>query len=167
MSDRKDVIGKCYTYRGLKFYAQNGFICLHDEDSGEFFVLTRREFLERAAALSEEAKHLRVMMAQNPSKKWLPSDRVDLQNGVEFMVAAATEAKEQGDRTDPAVDAWFVRHRPHRKSKISLAGSGANFTTGKPGALQLGHNTGKHVSPDFSVSPGQSGKKKLILPGEF
>jgi len=166
MSDRKDVIGKCYTYRGLKFYAQNGFVCLHDEDTGEFFVLTRREFLERAQALSLEAKRLRSMAAENPDRKWMSQDRMDLQDGVDMMVAAAAEAKEQGDRTDPAVDAWFMRHRPHRKSLLSMA-SAVNFTTTAPGALPLGKDTGKHVKPDFSVSPGQSGKKKLILPGEF
>lgn len=167
MADRKDVIGKCYTYRGLKFYAQNGFVCLHDEDSGEFFVLTRREFLERAKALSEEAKKMRVMGATNPAQaKWISSDRMDLQDGVEMMVAAAAEAKEQGDRTDPEVDAWFARHRPNRKARLSLTGS-ANFSTPTPGALPAGKNTGKQVTPDFSVSPGQSGKKKLILPGDF
>jgi hypothetical protein len=166
MSDRKDVIGKCYTYRGLKFYAQNGFVSLHDEETGEFFVLTRREFLERAAALSQEVTQLRQMMTVNPSKKWLASDRVDLQNGVDMMIAAAREAKEQGDRTDPEVDAWFMKHRPNRKSRVSLA-SAANFSGALPGSLPIGKNTGKQVTPDFSVSPGQSGKKKLILPGDF
>lgn len=166
MADRKDVIGKCYTYRGLKFYAQNGFICLHDEDTGEFYILTRREFLERAAALSEEAKQLRAMMAANPSRKWMVQDRLDLQNGVDMMVAAAREAKEQGDRTDPKVDEWFIRHRPQRKSLLSMANT-ANFSTTTPGSLPLGRDTGRHVKPDFSVSPGQSGKKKLILPGDM
>jgi hypothetical protein len=166
MADRKDVIGKCYTYRGLKFYAQNGFVCLHDEDTGEFFVLTRREFLERAQALGREAQRLRTMMAENPDRKWMSQDRMDLQEGVDMMIAAAVEAKEQGDRTDPTVDAWFARHRPNRKSILSMANA-ANFNTATPGALPLGKDTGKHVKPDFSVSPGQSGKKKLILPGEF
>lgn len=166
MADRKDVIGKCYTYRGLKFYAQNGFVCLHDEATGEFYVLTRREFLERAAALGEEAKRMRTMMAANPSRKWLSQDRVDLQNGVDMMIAAAREAKEQGDRTDPKVDEWFIKHRPRRKSMFSMANA-ANFTSKTPGALPLGRDTGRHVKPDFSVSPGQSGKKKLILPGDM
>lgn len=167
MSDRKDVVGKCYTYRGLKFYAQNGFVCLHDEDTGEFFVLTRREFLERAQALSREAQRMRTMGAENPTQAgWISSDRMDLQDGVEMMVACAQEAKEQGDRTDPEVDAWFARHRPNRKSRLSLA-SAANFSTAVPGALPVGKNTGKQVTPDFSVSPGESGKKKLILPGDF
>jgi hypothetical protein len=166
MADRKDVVGKCYTYRGLKFYAQNGFICLHDEETGEYFVLTRREFLERAAALSAEIKQMRVMMTTNPSKKWLVQDRIDLQNGIDMMLAAAQEAKNQGDRTDPEVDAWYMRHRPNRKSLVSVSGA-SNFAGVSPGALPLGRDTGKHVSPDFSVSAGQSGKKKLILPGEF
>lgn len=166
MASRKDVVGKCYTYRGLKFYAQNGFVCLHDEATGEFFVLTRREFLERASALSAEAKQMRAMMAQNPDRRWISHDRMDLQKGVDLMVECAKEAQQQGDRTDPKVDAWFMRHRPHRKSAVSLA-SASNFSTSMPGSLPLGKNTGKQVNPDFSFPPGQSGKKKLILPGDF
>jgi hypothetical protein len=156
--------GKCYTYRKLKFYAENGFICLHDEDTGEFFVLTRREFLERAQAISEEAKRLRFMAAEHPSKAaWLSADRAELQIAVENMIAVTKEAKEQGDRDDPEVDAWFMRHRPGRKSKISMAG-GANFKAALPGALPTGKDTGKQVTPDFSIG---APAKKLILPGDF
>lgn len=163
MSAPQRKTGKCYSYRGLKFYAQNGFVCLHDEQTGEFFVLTRKEFLQRAQAISEEARRMRTMAAANPSKAaWLSADRIELQQAIENMVAVTQEAKEQGDRNDPAVDAWFRRHRPGRKSKISLA-SGANFTSTLPGALPLGKDTGKHVTPDFSVGA----PKKLILPGEF
>lgn len=158
-------IGKCHTFRGLKFYAQNGFICLHDEDSGEFYVLTRREFLQRAQALSDEAQRLRHIMAANPSKKWLVADRLELQQAVEDMLAVVYDAKEQGDRTDPAVDAWFMRHRPHRRGKISLA-SGANFSVNTPGPLPQGQNTGKHVTPDFTMKAGQKAPSKLILPGD-
>lgn len=155
--------GKCYSYRGLKFYAQNGFICLHDEQTGEFYVLTRKEFLQRAAAISDEAKRLRHIAAENPSKAaWLSADRAELQQAIEEMLACTNDAKEQGDRDDPAVDEWFRRHRPGRKSKISLA-SAANFTTGMPGSLPLGHDTGKYVTPDFTVG---AQPKKLILPGE-
>lgn len=157
-----DVTGKCYTYRDLKFYAKNGFVCLHDEQTGEFFVLTRKEFLLRAQALSDEAKHMREMAAENPSMKWLSSERAELQQAVENMIACTYEAKEQGDRDDPKVDAWFRRHRPHKRSKISLA-SAADFSTALPGALQQGPDTGKYVTPDFAAAPT---KKKLILPGE-
>lgn len=155
--------GKCYSYRGLKFYAQNGFVCLHDEQTGEFYVLTRKEFLQRAAAISDEAKRLRHIAAENPSKAaWLSADRAELQQAIEEMLACTNDAKEQGDRDDPAVDEWFRRHRPGRKSKISLA-SAANFTTGLPGSLPLGNDTGKYVTPDFTVG---AAPKKLILPGE-
>jgi hypothetical protein len=156
--------GKCYTFRGLKFYAQNGFVCLHDEQTGEFFVLTRREFLQRAAALSDEAKRMRHMAADNPSMKWISADRADLQLGIENMLACTREAKEQGDRTDPTVDAWFMRHRPHKRSKISLA-SAANFTTALPGVLPLGRDTGKYAAPDFTIDATPK-KPKLILPGD-
>lgn len=156
--------GKCYSYRGLKFYAKNGFVCLHDEQTGEFFVLTRKEFLQRAQAISDEAKRLRHMAAENPGKAaWLSADRAELQQAIENMVAVTHEAKEQGDRNDPAVDAWFMRHRPGRKSKISLA-SGANFTSALPGVLPLGKDTGKQVTPDFTIG---ARPKKLILPGDL
>lgn len=155
--------GKCYSYRDLKFYAQNGFVCMHDEETGEFYVLTRKEFLQRASAISDEAKRLRHMAAENPGKAlWLSADRAELQQAIDDMIACTQEAKEQGDRDDPAVDAWFMRHRPGRKSKISLAGA-ANFTTGLPGVLPRGKDTGKYVTPDFSAG---AAPKKLILPGE-
>lgn len=164
MADIQENSGKCYSYRGLKFYAKNGFICLHDEQTGEFYVLTRKEFLQRAAAISDEAKRLRHIAAENPDKAaWLSADRAELQCAIDNMVECTKEAKEQGDRDDPAVDAWFRRHRPGRKSKISLA-SAANFTTAAPGHLPLGRDTGRYVTPDFTA--GQA-PKKLILPGDF
>jgi hypothetical protein len=158
-----ETAGKCYTYRGLKFYAKNGFVCLHDEETGEFFVLTRKEFLQRAQAISDEAQRLRYMAAENPSKAvWLSADRMDLQQAIDNMIACTKEAKEQGDRDDPTVDEWFRRHRPGRKSKISLA-SAANFSSALPGVLPRGRDTGKIVTPDFTVG---NTPKKLILPGE-
>jgi hypothetical protein len=158
-----DTTGKCYTFRGLKFYARNGFVCLHDEQDGSFFVLTRKEFLERAAALSDEAKRLRQQAVQNPGKAWILADRLELQSAIENMVACCKDAKEQGDRNDPEVAAWFARHRPHARGRISMAGA-ANFAMPTPGALPLGQDTGKHVTPDFSLG---SSPKKLILPGAF
>lgn len=158
-----DTTGKCYTFRGLKFYARNGFICLHDEADGSFFVLTRKEFLERAAAISDEAKRLRQQAIANPGKAWINSDRLELQQAIENMIACCKDAKEQGDRNDPEVAAWFARHRPHTRSRLSMA-SAANFKTAAPGALPLGQDTGKHVTPDFTVG---AAPKKLILPGEF
>lgn len=158
-----DTTGKCYTFRGLKFYARNGFVCLHDEEDGSFFVLTRKEFLQRAAALSDEAKRLRQQATQNPGKAWILADRLELQSAIENMVECCKDAKEQGDRNDPEVSAWFARHRPHARGRVSMAGA-ANFATPTPGSLPLGKDTGKHVTPDFSVG---SNPKKLILPGEF
>lgn len=166
MPDLKKVTGKCYTFRGLKFYAENGFVCLHDEDTGEFYVLTRKEFLLRAQALSEEAARLRHVAASNPDKAgWLSADRAELIRAIEEMVACTNEAKEQGDRTDPDVDAWFMRHRPTRKSRVSLV-SAANFKTAAPSALSRGRDTGKYVTPDFTMGATHTAPKKLILPGD-
>lgn len=156
--------GHVYKYRGLRFYAKNGFICLHDEDDGSFFVLTRKEFLQRAAALSDEAKRLRHIAAENPGRPWLAADRMDLQSAIENMIAACREAADQGDRNEPEVAAWYAKHRPHARSRVSMA-SAANFTTTQPGTLPRGKDTGKLVTPDFSV--GVNSPKKLILPGDF
>ncbi len=158
-----DVRGKCYTFRDLKFYARNGFVCLHDEEDGTFLVLTRREFLERAQALSAEAKRLRQQAADNPGRAWIVSDRLELQRAIENMVACCVEAKEQGDRDDPEVAAWFMRHRPHTRSRVSMANS-ANFKMDTPGELPVGKDTGRHVTPDFSLG---AKPKKLLLPGDF
>lgn len=159
--------GKCYTYRGLKFYAENGFISLHDEATGEYFVLTRKEFLLRAQALSEEAAKLRHLGAENPSKAgWFSEDRSDLIQAVENMIACTQEAKEQGDRTDPEVDAWFRRHRPTARSRIAVP-SAANFVANTPGAMPLGKDTGKRASPDFTMDVPIGAPKKLILPGDL
>lgn len=165
MADLKTVTGKCYTFRGLKFYAQNGFVCLHDENTGEFYVLTRREFLQRAQALSEEASRMRKVSAENPGKKWVSVDRAELVEAIEQMIACTNEAKEQGDRNDPKVDEWFMKHRPNRRSRISLA-TAADFTTALPGPLPRGKETGKYVTPDFTISEPVAAPKKLILPGE-
>ncbi|NDD52537.1 hypothetical protein EBZ39_01440 [bacterium] len=159
------VTGKCYTFRGLKFYAKNGFVCLHDESTGEFFVLTRKEFLQRAQALSDEVKRLRHIAAVTPAKAaWLSADRMDLQCAIDNMIECTKEAKEQGDRNDPAVDAWFMRHRPGRRSKISLTNN-ANFKSAPPAELPRGKDTGKYVTPDFSATAAPA--KKLILPGDY
>jgi hypothetical protein len=58
-----------------------------------------------------------------------------------------------------------MKHRPTRKSRISLV-SAADFKTSLPGSLPLGRNTGKHVTPDFTMGATQNTPKKLILPGE-
>lgn len=167
MVDTAQKTGKCYTYRGLKFYAQNGFVCLHDEENGDFFVLTRREFLQRAQALSDEAQRLREMGAINPSKAaWLSEDRVQLIRAIESMVECTKEAKEQGDRTDPEVDAWFLKHRPTKRSRIALPGN-VNFSTAVPGPLPRGKDTGKRAPPDFTICEPASQPKKLILPGDM
>ena len=166
MSDLKKVSGKCYTFRGLKFYAQNGFVCLHDEDTGEFFVLTRKEFLQRAQALSDEAARLRHVAAENPGQAaWMSADRSELILAVENMIACTREAKEQGDRTNPTVDEWFRKHRPHKRSRIALPGN-VNFSSTLPGDLPRGRDTGKQVTPDFTIGESSSQPKKLILPGE-
>lgn len=156
---------KCHTYKGLKFYAKNGCICLHDEEDGSFFVLTVREFLQRAKALSEEVEKLRKLAAANPLKLRYAEERLELQRAIDNMLECCKEAKNQGDRHDPKVAAWFARHRPHARGRSRR---GVRYASALPGPLPLGQDVGRYATPDFAVKPGIAtpAKPKLILPGE-
>lgn len=139
----------------LQFYAMNGHICLHDETTGEYITITRREWLQRAEALAEDIRQTRSTDGRVSSER-----RFYLQQLVEKMIACAVEAKEQGDMFDPQVAAWFQRHRPSRRSRITLAS--LRYETNTPGGLPSGRITRETVRPDYTVSPSK--RSPLILP---
>lgn len=137
--------GKAYRYGNLSFYAMNGCICLIDEEDGDFQTLTRKEFLLRAQTLSEGAKRMGAS-----SHRWHYQDRTETQSVVADMIECCQEAADQGDHFDPAVAAWFTRHRPGRKSLVSMSGK-ANFSSGRPSRLPRGRHTGRTAVADFSA----------------
>ncbi len=150
------IAGKTFTYQDLKFYAMNGQICLHDEEDGDFRVLTCAEFKARADALNEEARQLKSSSKRSDYERRLLLFRV-----VEAMGACIAEAKNQGDHDDPMVSAWFRRHRPWARGRVSMSGA-LNFETKRPGALPRGRRAAPTVRPDrTSALPGA--RKKLIL----
>jgi hypothetical protein len=152
--------GTCYTYQDLKFYAMNGFVCLHDQEDGDFRVITRKEWLERADALSSEIKRLRKMATTSTSKAFY-DDACRLQKFVEDMIACAMEAGHQGDHTDPKVSAWFQKHRPWARGRSKGSHDPAKFDSKKPGALPVGNFTGRTTgAPDRSQRP--RGQRPLV-----
>lgn len=163
MATLKNVEGTCYSYQDLKFYAMNGYICLHDEKDGDFRVLTCREWLLRGQAFVEEIKRLRIIAAHNSDKrKVFYEDIQRLQTLVDNIIASTMEAKNQGDHDDPAVSAWFQRHRPWARGRTRQNNDPAKFETAKPGPLPLGNFTGRTTGPG-EKAPRPS--RKLLLPG--
>lgn len=163
------VDGKCYSYQDLKFYATNGYICLHDEEDGDFRVVTRREFLHRMEHISAEAAVLKI--ARKPSEA---EHRNQLQHLVADMIECCQEAKDQGDHEEPDVMAWFIRHRPGRKSSVSFGSPNI------PRPLPRGRFTGRTAKVDSSVYPaavsradlaavmrGEASPRKLLLPSDM
>lgn len=159
------VSGKCFSFGDLKFYAQNGCICMHDEEDGSFSVLTCEEFKTRAAAVNDQVKVLVRLATDTPSQKSLAEERDRLQRAVADMIECYWEAKEQGDHFDPAVMAWFCRHRPWARGRVSMNRS-ADFATPKPSAtLPVGRFTGRTTDvPSRSVTVPHERRRQLILP---
>ncbi len=154
--------GKCYSFRDLKWYAQHGCICVHDQRDGGMQVLTCEEWKERAAALNSQAQRLSKMSCENPGIRSLAEDRRFTQAAVADMIAAYYEAKNQGDHFDAKVAAWFLRHRPGRRSTSSLSRR-ADFVTGTPRPMPLGRRTGRTSQPDRVLVPDGLPKKIRIL----
>lgn len=150
------IAGKTFTYQDLKFYAMNGQICLHDEEDGDFRVLTCDEFKDRASALNEEARQLKSSAKRSDYER-----RMMLLRVVADMGECIAEAKHQGDHNDPIVSAWFRRHRPWARGRVSMSGA-LNFETRAPGPLPRGRRQAPLVRPDRTQSSGDT-KRKLIL----
>lgn len=170
--------GKTFTFRDLKFYAMNGMICLHDEEDGDFRVLTCKEFLHRAKSVGEDIRRLAVMQAENPSRRDLGELRREYQQCVDDMIECIADAKTQGDHTDPEVEAWFRRHRPWARGRTKAPSRHADFQLNRPSAkLPRGRFTGRTAAPGMRqaeyaratagaaiVGRGPQPARKLILP---
>lgn len=85
----------------LEFWAQDGLIALHDDGTGEFYVISCKDWLERAAALN-----------MHNNREMYSDTRIKIANVVDDMVKAAREAQRQGDPHDPKVMEWYNKHRP-------------------------------------------------------
>lgn len=169
--------GRNYRWRDLQWYAMNGFICLHDETDGEFKPLTCDEWAQRIASFREEFGKIKA-----DDGRFGIDRRRELQTLLEHMLAAYTEAKAQGDHMDPVVSAWFRRHRPWARSKVSMSGC-LDGSHGAPGGTPLGMSAAQAqraianrlrmargrfardlVRADKSI-PARPTRPQLLLPG--
>lgn len=85
-----DKTGKVYKYGNLRFWAQDGFIAIVNEITGELRFVSRKEFLQRAKVVNEAAK-------KNPFK----DERLKMIRFAENAIAACQEAYEQGNPLNP------------------------------------------------------------------
>lgn len=102
--------GKVYRFKApeaayeMRFWAQDGFICMVDEGDGQLLTVSPQEFADRAYAL-----YLQMQRMTHPSEK------LTIQRVIDNMKACAKEAIEQGSPTDPKVREYYATHHPKRK----------------------------------------------------
>lgn len=93
----------------MEFWAENGFCCMEDQATGEFYAVSVDEFAARAKAISD-------MASTEPFER----KRIMLQMASD-MCDCAKEAESQGNPFDPEVIAHYNRHRPRPSLVINRA----------------------------------------------
>jgi len=151
------IAGKSFRFEELSFYAMNGAVCVVDERDGDFKVVTRREWLHRTKSIGEEAAALKSSPKRSDYER-----RATLLRVYDDMLAAANEARDQGDHDDPIVSAWFRRHRPWARSSARL-GSHLNFSDGAPGRLTRAGVIGGEHRPSKTKQKSRTSRQRLIL----
>jgi hypothetical protein len=144
--------GTILKYEKLTFFACEGLIVLHDEREAaeDYNVILPDDFLERARELNRLGKEC----TSTDSQRSLRETGRKYMQGASDMRLAAKEAKDMGDPSDPAVQAFWARHRPGRKSRVSLRAGSDKAGYPQLPELPRGKNTGKTAAVD--------GKAKIV-----
>ena len=141
--------GRVFRFRDLVYWAYEGLIAMEDERNGDYLVIFPDDLMNRRAALKAMLKTI------SPSKGTAFEKDLyrDTKNVIDEMKQCVKEAKDMGDPSDPSVQAFYRRHRPGKKSTISLsAGTNKN---GYPtlSILPRGKFTGRTAKPDGIALP--------------
>jgi hypothetical protein len=143
-------------------------IAIYDEraPADGYHVVTPLEFWHRACALSENARSMRV-----DAMPWVRQEGRELMGSVNDMAAAVREARDMGDPSDPAVQAFWARHN---RSNSAMVGGPFTDAAGYPSlpSLSQGKFTGRTAPQgDTVVAAGAVAlrrrpvkTKRLILP---
>ena len=108
--------GPLRRHKKLVWFACEGFIALYDERTAEeqYEVITTNDFEYRAKQLAVLAKKMKV-----DQRKWMRQEGKEILRDCEGMLDSVREARAMGDPTDPAVQAFWAKHR--RRSTVSLS----------------------------------------------
>lgn len=142
--------GPLRRHKQMVYFACEGLIVVIDErpgkdHEGDYIVLRPSELEERARALAQFVKGWRT------GTPWQRQEHQLCTNAADEMLEAVKEARHMGDPSDPAVQAFWARHRG-RKSTVSLrAGTDAAGYPTLP-KLPKGKQTGKTAKTDRVIS---------------
>lgn len=148
------------------FFACEGLIANYDERTSQevFDVYTPDEFAARVRAVAREGTLMR-----KSDRKWMREEGVLLLRDCQALEEMIREAKEMGDPSSPAVQAFWARHR--RNSTIRLSVSAGSNPDGYPQLPELprGRDTGRTAPavgdlPPIYVAPKR--KQSGLLLGD-
>ena len=111
--------GPLRRHKQLVFFACEGLIALLDErekaqQADEVYsIMTPSSFAERATALASFAKKVRASDAP-----WQRQEGRDMGRAALDMEETIKEARDMGDPSDPAVQAYWAKHRTNRVIKF-------------------------------------------------
>lgn len=148
--------GPIRNWQSLKIFACEGLICVIDErpgkNEGQYLVLTPSDLDERVKALMRPYRNQKIpsasdRVARSRHQQWI--------NGANNCRECIKEARHMGDPSDPAVQAWWSRHRRDTTVKVSFsAGADAVGYPTLP-AIPRGNKTGKTVTIDGELVGGK------------
>lgn len=137
--------GPVRKFQNLVVFACEGLIAVCDERpqyEGEFVVVTPEDMRQRINACDQPYRN----QTRSELPKWQQQEYDAIKRGCAALDECIKEAKAMGDPSDPAVQAWWRRHR--RQSTISLsAGTDAKGYPKLPD-IDLGPLTGRTANID-------------------
>lgn len=151
--------GPARRYQKLLVFACEGLVAVCDERpqyEGEFTVVTPSDMEER---INAEARRYRNKTRSELSK-WQRQEYDEIISGCQNVKECVKEARAMGDPSDPAVQAWWARHR--RSSTIRISLSPGNDAKGYPDLpiVPLGKRTGRtaNIEGEAVVPPNVHSK---------
>jgi hypothetical protein len=144
------------------FFACEGLVAVFDErdDEEEYVVITPGDFKERAVGLGEMGSK----MAKD-ERKWMRTEGQAMRQAANDMLETAKEAIHMGDPSDPAVQAYWARHRTNRTIKVSLSAGSDEAGYPELPKVDLGKFTGRTTDAgDPLETAGAILMRGLLLP---
>lgn len=144
---RQARYGPCHRYQNLVFWACEGLVVCQDErpgpnGKGDYRVLLPTVLEERVKAMAHASARNR-----DGYPGWQKIEHRKKLSDLQGVFDCIKEARAMGDPSDPAVEAFWARHRPGAKSTVSMSGTYPELPP-----LPRGKPTGKTASPTATLT---------------